>query len=334
MSMGLLAAGRRVGAVLLLAAVVVVAIAASVWRDYTRPGPLAVQTTVVIPRGAGLQAVATELAAKGIVAHPWVFVIGTAISGRAGALKAGEYEVPSASSARAVADLLASGRVLQHRLTIPEGLTSTEVVALVNAAPSLDGKIDKVPPEGSLLPDTYFYVLGERRAELIAHMHRAMTKALAKVWAARQPGLPLKTPEDALILASIIEKETARPDERARIAGVYIDRLRLGMRLQADPTVIYALTRGGAVPLDHALDHADLAVESPYNTYLNKGLPPTPIANPGLASLRAAVAPEDRGELYFVADGNGGHSFAHTLAEQNRNVAALHREKAEKAGAK
>jgi len=309
-----------------LGAILLLAVAAGYvgWRDYTTPGPLQAAKIVVIPKGAGVFATGATLAAAGVIDHPLWFALGTYLTGRGHGLQAGEYEFATALSPRAAADLIDSGKVVRHRLTIPEGLTSAEIVALVDAAPALDGTIDAQPPEGTLLPDTYFYVLGNTRPELLDRMQRAMARALAAAWAARVAGLPLASPAEALTLASIVEKETAKPDERARVAGVYIERLKIGMKLQADPTVVYVLTQGGAVRLAHPLEHDDLAVPSPYNTYLEKGLPPTPIANPGLAALTAALHPEHRGELYFVADGTGGHVFAKTLDEHNRNVAKLH----------
>lgn len=296
------------------------------WRDYVAPGPLVAAKTVVIEKGSGLREIAKTLGHAGILAHPWIFVAGTYLMGRSHALHAGEYEFAARISPAGAADLLESGTVVEHRFTLPEGLTSAQAVALLDAAPALSGKIDVDPPEGTLFPNTYFYTLGTTRNELIDRMHRAMTRALAAAWASRAPDLPLESPAQALILASIVEKETAKPEERARVAGVYIERLKIGMRLQADPTVIYAITNGGAVPLVHPLDHQDLSFPSPYNTYLENGLPPTPIDSPGRASLDAALHPDVDGDLYFVADGNGGHLFSKTLEQQNRNVAKLRSE--------
>ncbi len=310
-------------------------------NDYNGPGPLAQNKIVVIDKGASLEAISAVLADAGVIDHPRIFSLGATLTGKSAELKAGEYEFPARISPALAIELLASGKVVRHKLTIPEGLTSAEVAALVASAPALDGKVDPLPAEGSMLPETYQYLFGERRQDLVARMTHGMEQALEVAWAYRSAGLPLKTPEQALILASIVEKETARPEERARIAGVYIERLRRGMRLQADPTVAYAVTKGGTVPMPHPLDRADLAVDSPYNTYLVKGLPPTPIDNPGIASIYAVVNPDDRGELYFVADGTGGHTFSKSLAEHNQGVTQLRRHKrkpaaktADKTGAK
>jgi UPF0755 protein len=294
--------------------------------EIAAPGPLAAETIQVIPRGQGIEATAAALHAAGVIRHPWLLPIASRLEPGA-SIKAGEYAFAPGISLHELLVQLRAGRTLVRRLTIPEGLTTREVLDLVSAAPALDGTVPPGLAEGSLLPETYHYSRGDSRAAMVVRMRDAMDKALAEAWAKRKPDLPLKTAAEALVLASIIEKETGKPEERAHIAGVYINRLRLGMRLQADPTVIHALT-GGARELGRDLLRTDLDVVSPYNTYRVVGLPPGPIANPGLAALNAATRPEETKAIYFVADGTGGHAFAETLAEHNRNVAKLRRLKA------
>lgn len=288
-------------------------------RAFEAPGPLAAPATVALPRGEGLEEIALRLAAAGVIRNPRVFVLGVRLAGAGRALKAGEYAFPAGASARRVMEILLSGRTVARRLTVPEGLTSRQIVALVEAADGLTGTVDRIPAEGSLLPETYHYSFGDSRAGLIARMERAMDRLLASLADKLPPDSPLPDMRAVVTLASIVEKETARADERPRIAGVFLNRLRRGLRLQSDPTVVYALTRG-AGPLDRPLSRADLAVDSPYNTYRVRGLPPGPIANPGRAAILAVLAPAETDALYFVADGKGGHLFARTLAEHNRNV--------------
>ena len=292
-------------------------------HEIAAPGPLAQETVILVPRGQGIEATAAALAAGGMIKHPWLLLAASRLEPGV-SIKAGEYALPARIS---VLDLLAqfrAGRVLVRRLTIPEGLTVREVIDLVGAAPALDGAPPSGLPEGSLLPETYFYVWGDSRVGLVQRMRDAMEKALAEAWAKRKEGLPLKSPAEALTLASIVEKETGKPEERTRVAAVYVNRLRQGMRLQADPTVIHALTEGRR-DLGRELTRADLETDSPYNTYRTVGLPPGPIANPGFASLLAATRPIESREIYFVADGTGGHAFAETLADHNRNVARFRR---------
>jgi len=289
-------------------------------EQFRKSGPLTEETTVVVPKGAGVRAIAEQLAAAGVIASPLVFRLGARIQEAESGLRAGEYAFPAGISAHDVVALLRSGKTLVRRMTVPEGLTSAQVVALVAETPGLTGSVGPPPAEGTLLPETYHFSHGDTREGLIDRMRDAMAEELDALWASRAPGLPLESPEQAAILASIIEKETAVPEERRRVAAVFVNRLRKGMLLQSDPTTIYALT-GGAGPLNRPLTRKDLAVESPYNTYVSPGLPPGPIANPGRASLAAALNPIDSKEYYFVADGTGGHAFARTLEQHERNVA-------------
>jgi peptidoglycan lytic transglycosylase G len=308
-------------------------VAFNVLRQFDSPGPLAAESTVVIPRGAGLSAIAETLTAAGAIRDALTFRLGVTFHDAARELEAGEYRIPASASMREVMDILRSGATVVHRLTVPEGLTSGEIVDLVAAAEGLSGDPGPVPPEGSLLPETYHYSWDDGRAQLIGRMQTAQQEVLRELWAERDPDLPFSSPEEAVILASIVEEETALDSERALVASVFINRLKRGMRLQSDPTVAYGLTQGKA-PLGRALTRQDLAVPNPYNTYLNVGLPPGPIANAGRAALKAVLNPAATGYLYFVADGSGGHAFAETLDEHNRNVAKwrkLQRQKSQSA---
>jgi UPF0755 protein len=292
------------------------------WARYTLPGPLQEPRTVIIPRGASVDDIARQLWRAGVLAEPYSFQLGVRIDDSAGRLRSGEYAFAAGISAQEVAAMLAAGRTVVRRLTVPEGLTTVQVLALIRNAEGLDGDMPEPPGEGDLLPETFFYSWGDSRRQMVARAKRAMSDALAELWAKRAPDLPLRTPAEAVILASIVEKETSIAEERPQVAAVFLNRLRRGMRLQADPTVIYGLT-SGAGPLDRPLSRADLENGHRWNTYLIAGLPPTPIANPGRASLQATLQPAMSEDLYFVADGTGRHLFARTLADHNRNVARL-----------
>lgn len=305
-------------------------ILAAIW-SYAGPGPKAKDgeiTAVVLERGAGVGQIAGTLEDAGVISSAGLFSLAARLTGAAGQLKAGEYEVRSgASMAQVLADIRA-GRVVRRLLTIPEGWTSGMVLDAVNAEVVLTGEAVE-PPEGSILPDSYEIQRGQSREAVIRRMQKAHDEVMAELWPKRQAGLPITTQAEAVILASIIEKETGVPSERPRVAAVFVNRLRKGMLLQTDPTIIYGITKGR--PLGRGIRASELAADSPWNSYKVAGLPPGPIANPGRASIEAALNPPASDELYFVADGSGGHAFAKTYEEHQANVVrwrAIEREKA------
>jgi UPF0755 protein len=315
-------ARRRYPAVALLGLAALLALVGGfAWLAFG-PGPAAKEggesTTVVLKRGSNLPQISGALADAGVIRLPFTFAVLAKATGGGGRLRAGEYAVPAHASTWDILGMIRAGRIVHHYITIPEGLSSTQVADLLNANPVLSGAAP-VAKEGWIMPQTYDAERGQDRAALVGQMVAAQKKLVARLWADRKPGLPFKTPDQALALASIVEKETSVPAERAHVAGVYLNRLAKGIRLEADPTLIYGITQGR--PLGRSLTHADVVEPGPFNSYLNPGLPPTPIANPGRASIEATLNPTATQDLYFVADGTGGHVFAETFQEHTKNVA-------------
>jgi UPF0755 protein len=291
------------------------------WRVAAAPGPLVEERAVVIPRG-GIREIAEVLRQAGVIADADAFALAAALTRGQGPLRAGEYAFPAGASLLGTLAVLRTARPVQRRFTIPEGMLAVQIRAALEAEDALSGPLPAIA-EGALLPETYLFTRGDTRESIARRAAAAMDQALAQEWERRAANLPLATPREALTLASIIERETGEAEERARVAGVFVNRLRRGMMLQSDPTTAYAAAGGGV--LDRPLTRADLQRDHPFNTYRVAGLPPGPIASPGRAAIRAALNPEQHDFLYFVADGTGGHAFARTLDEHNRNVAAWRR---------
>ena len=289
--------------------------------QFDRPGSLDQARTVSIERGTSLGTIADQLQKEGAISSKWLFIAGVWMNRQQNALKAGEYLIPAHASMRTVMDVIASGAGVPYKITIPEGLTTEQIIGQIKSNEVLVGDLGEPPPEGSLLPNTYQFSRGYTRDELIQRMRGERDKVLDLVWTQRASDLPLTSKDQLVTLASIVEKETAISDERPRIAAVFINRLRLNMRLQSDPTVAYAKFGGAGRPDGYVLSKADLATESAYNTYTVDGLPPGPIANPGRASLEAVANPSRTRDLFFVADGTGGHAFAENYEDHLRNVA-------------
>ncbi|MFK8033221.1 MAG: endolytic transglycosylase MltG [Hyphomicrobiales bacterium] len=286
---------------------------------YDAEGPLQTDKSIVVERGMNVQAIANLLDEQSIINNKILFLASVRVTDSHGKLKAGEYLFEEKSSMADVVARLVEGKSILHAVTIPEGRTTKQIVDILNNDPILTGTIDSIPPEGTLLPETYKFTRGDSRKQLLDRMRSARDRIVADVWSRRSPDLPISTPEEMVILASIVEKETALADERPRVASVFINRLKQGMRLQTDPTVIYGIV-GGEGTLGRPISRADLRAENPYNTYVIDGLPPGPIANPGRAALEAVINPARTKDLFFVADGSGGHAFAETFADHQANV--------------
>ncbi|WP_067732842.1 endolytic transglycosylase MltG [Novosphingobium naphthalenivorans] len=315
-----------------LAAVLAAAALLALWSffgGWYASGPLEKDQNFVVPNGASLAAVAERLEEKGVVRSAGGFALRARIFGGGSGIKAGEFKIPAHASASRVLSIICSDDVIRRFVMIPEGMPSIMVQERLMAVPQLTGEV-AVPEEGSVLPDSYAFDAGESREAVLRRMQAAMRRTLEELWAQRGPDLAVKTPEEALILASIVEKETGKPEERRMVAGLYSNRLKKGMLLQADPTIIYPITKGK--PLGRRIRQSEIEAVNDYNTYTMTGLPRHPITNPGKASIEAVLHPAKTDALYMVADGSGGHAFADTLEQHNANVAkwfAIRRERGE-----
>lgn len=283
------------------------------------PGPLAADKVVIIPKDSGLGEIVGVLEREGVLDHPWAFRITAMTSGLWTRLKAGEYLFKAHISPREVLEVIEQGKAVLHSITIPEGLTSEQIVARLMENDILTGDVAQVPREGSLLPDTVRFQRGMSRQDIINRMAADQRRFVNEIWAKRAQDLPIRTPQEMVILASIVEKETGRADERMRVASVFVNRINRKMKLQSDPTIVYGIV-GGKGTLGRGIQRAEITQATPYNTYVIDGLPPGPIANPGRAALQAVANPSRTKDLFFVADGTGGHAFAETLDQHNRNV--------------
>lgn len=307
----------------------VLAAGAAFWygkTEFEKTGPLRAADTVMIRPNTGVSEIAETLERGGFISDARIFRVGVQASGMSAELKAGEYEIKAGASMREIMDLLASGRSVLYSLTIPEGLTVAQAFDRIARHDALTGEMPaEMPPEGSLATDTQRFTRGTTREQIIRKMMADQKALVEEIWARRQPDLPVKDVNEFVTLASIVEKETGRADERPRVAAVFINRLERGMKLQSDPTIIYGIWGGKGKPPDEPIRQSHLESDTPYNTYVIEGLPPGPIANPGRAALEAVANPSRTDDLYFVADGSGGHAFAETLEEHNENVARWRR---------
>lgn len=316
LGIGLITAGGTLGLFLMAALI-------GLWAVYWGPGPKAQadapSTIVTLPSGAGVSAIAANLKQAGVIRSTDLFRAAITLKGADRKIRAGEYEVPTGASLSKVVGILIEGKSVRHFVTIPEGWSSAQAVDILMRQPVLTGEVSGIPDEGTLWPDTYEVSRGESREAVIGRMQRAAAAKLETLWAQRSNATIAKTPQEALILASIVEKETGSDGEREKVAGVFTNRMRMGMRLESDPTIIYGITKG--MPLGRGIRLSEIRAPTPWNTYTINGLPPTPIANPGEEALKAVLNPPRTDYLFFVADGTGGHVFARTYTEHLLNVA-------------
>jgi peptidoglycan lytic transglycosylase G len=318
----LVVVGNAVFTVLILLAITGGILFVVAKQRFEAPGPLEQDKIVNIPPRLGIRDIGDLLVREGVIDSPWTFVISALLAKTHDELRFGEYQFSKQASLHDVINTIIDGKVVQHQITLPEGLTSQQIVERLLETDILAGSVKEIPREGSMLPESYRYPRGALREQVIQRMQQVQARVVQEVWDRRMPDLPLRTPQQLVTLASIVEKETGRADERTRVAAVFINRLKQHMKLQSDPTIIYGLA-GGKGTLGRPILKSDIEQHTPYNTYVIEGLPPGPISNPGRAALEAVANPARTKELYFVADGTGGHAFSETLEQHQRNVVRL-----------